>query len=286
LVAAVTSAFVEARVAVDRAKLARQSSETLQDLNKRVGGSKTHVSAAQRIDLNNAEIQEARARLDAAAAERVRDNAFTTLRRLVGAPLDQDIELLGSANAQIRPLPSPADLVARALRQRPDVVSQRHDLERADAQIALVQREQVPNVNLSANLSRFEGATLSGGDIGFQLPVFQRKTADLNEAIAERERARFALESAERTVQQEALEARRSCEATAADLQALRDVIVPKTEENVQLQGHLYERGEAAYSDWISAQLELLTVRREYLDAVQAYNEAWIELDRVVGGLD
>ncbi|MGH3055042.1 MAG: TolC family protein, partial [Gaiellaceae bacterium] len=233
---------------------------------------------------NNALIQESRARRDVAATEQARENALTTVRRLLGLSLDQDVELVGAPTSQVRSLPSAHDLMESALRQRPDLNAQRHAIERADAQITLVQREAIPNITVSGSVSRFEGATLSGGDIGLHIPVFQLKTADLNEAVAEREHERLTLDGLERNVQQEVIEARRTCEVSAVDLQALKDVVVPKNEENVQLERNLFDRGDAAYSDVLAAQLELLAARREYLDAVQAYNEALIELDRIVGG--
>ena len=283
LVAAVKTAFVDALISTDRAILARQGLDITVDLSQHLSRIKD-LSDAQRIDLNNAQIQESRARRDVAATQQARDNALSTIRRLLALPPEQDVELVGTTLHQARPLLTETEVVERALRQRPDLVAQQRALDKADAQIALVQREAIPNITLSGNVSRFEGATLSGGDIGVHLPVFQRKTAELNEAVAERDRERLELESLKRTIQQEALEARRACEVAAVDLQALRDVAVPRNEENLQLQRRLHERGEATYSELQGTQLEVLTARREHLDAVQAYNAALIELERIVGG--
>lgn len=283
LVAAVKTAFVDALISTDRAILARQGLDITVDLSQHLSRIKD-LSDAQRIDLNNAQIQESRARRDVAATQQARDNALSTIRRLLALPPEQDVELVGTPLHQARPLLTETEVVERALRQRPDLVAQQRALDKADAQIALVQREAIPNITLSGNVSRFEGATLSGGDIGVHLPVFQRKTAELNEAVAERDRERLELESLKRTIQQEALEARRACEVAAVDLQALRDVAVPRNEENLQLQRRLHERGEATYSELQGTQLEVLTARREHLDAVQAYNAALIELERIVGG--
>ena len=283
LVAAVKTAFVQALVSTDRVGLARQGLDTTADLTKHLSRTK-NLTVAERIDLNNAQIQESRARRDIAATQQACDNALSTVRRLIGVPPEQDLELVGSPALAVRTLAGDGDLVERALRQRPDLAAQRHALDRSDAQIALLEREAVPNITLSGNLSRFEGATLSGGDVALHIPVFQRKTAELNEAVGERDRERLGVDSLQRVITQETLEARRACDVAAIDLQALRDVAVPKNEENLQLQRRLYERGEATYSELLGTQLELLAARREYLDAVQAYNEALIELERVVGG--
>ena len=283
LAAAVKTAFVQGLVGIDRVPLAQQGLDVTTELSTQLGRIR-NPSDAQRIDLNNAQIQDSVARRDVTAMQQARDNALTTIRRLVGLPLDQGISLAGTPILQVRPLPGEAELVARALRQRPDLVAQQRALDKADAQIALVEREGIPNITLSGNLSRFEGATLAGGDLGVHLPVFQRKTSEINEAVAERDRERSTMENLKRTIEQEAIEARRSCDATALDLQTLTDVVVPKHEENLHLEQRLHNSGDAAYSDVLSMRLELLAARREYLDAVQAYNEALIELERIVGG--
>jgi outer membrane protein, heavy metal efflux system len=283
LVAVVKTAFVDALVSTDLVTLARQSLDITVAVTQHLSIIK-HPSDAQRIDINNAQIQESHARRDIAATQQTRDNAMSTIRRLLSLPLDQEIDLIGTPSRQVRTLPSEHDLVERALRQRPDLAAQQRAQDRATAEIALLEREGIPNITVSGNVSSFEGATLTGGDVGLHIPVFQRNTADVSEAIAERERERVDLESLKATVQQEAIEARRACEVAAVDLEALRDVEVPKDEENLQLERRLYEAGDATYTDVLSAQLELLTARRSYLDAVQAYNDALIELERTVGG--
>jgi outer membrane protein TolC len=283
LSAAVKTAFVEGQVSADRVTIAQQTVEVAAMLTRQLQQG-TSGGDGQRLNLNNARIQENRARRELAALERARASALDTLRRLIGVALDQEIELLGAPLAAVRPLPTPAELVARALRQRPDLLAQRHSVEQAHLQLALLSREAVPNITISGNVSRFEGATLTGGDIGVPLPIFQGKGPEIQEAIAERDRVQLELQNLERTIEQEAREALRACEAAAADLQSLREEIMPRSEDNLQIQRRLYERDEATLADVASTQIELLSARRDYVDAVQAYNEALIELQRIVGG--
>ena len=182
LAAAVKTAFVQGLVGTDRVPLARQGLDVTTELSTQLSRIK-NPSDAQRIDRNNAQIQDSRARRDVAAMQQARDNALTTIRRLVGLPLEQGTRPWRALQSyRCGRSPSEAELVARALRQRPDLAAQQRALDKADAQITLVEREAIPNVTLSGNLSRFEGATLAGGDIGVHLPVFQRKTSELNEA--------------------------------------------------------------------------------------------------------
>src|SRR5262249_47336840 len=114
LAAEVKTAFVQGLVAIDRVPLARQALDVTTAVSTQLSRIK-HPSDAQRIDLNNALIQDSRARRDIAAMEQARENTLTTIRRLVGLPLDESITLAGSPIVQVRPLPGKAELVARAL---------------------------------------------------------------------------------------------------------------------------------------------------------------------------
>ncbi len=283
LVATVKTAFVQALAGSERLTLARQGLETATALSNQLG-ERTAASEVQRLNLNNARIQESRLRREVAAAQHTLETTRDTLRRLLGLPIEQDIALVGTPMYQARALPAEGELIARAPRQRADLIAQQHALQQAEAQVTLVRREAIPNVTLSGNFSRFQGETLGGGDIGVQLPIFQRKTPDLMEALAERDRAKLQLQALEQTIQQETLGARRACDVAGADLQALKEEIVPRSEENTDIERRLYERGDATLAEWVTARLELLATRREHIDAVQTYNEALIELERVTGG--
>ena len=283
LVATAKVAFVHALVSVDRVNLAQQGVDAAHELAEQLTRRQPSSDLA-RIELNTALIQESRNRRELAAAMQTHDGNLDTLRRLLGLPLHQDIELAGTPVTDIQELPPGTELVERALRQRPDLAALRHNAQRADLLVALAQRERIPNVTVSGSVSRFEGDTLVGGDLSIPVPVFQRKTAELHEAVAERERAGVQVQSLERVIEKEVLDARNACVVAAGDLQAQKRLIVPKTEENDQLEGRLYQRGEVTVADLINTHIDLLAARREYLDALETYNGALIELERVTGG--
>jgi len=281
--ATVKTVFLQAQIDADRVTLARQSvdaaSQLLADLTAR-----PVATDLQRIEVNVARIQESRAKRELVSAERTRDNVVGTLRRALALPAEQEIELAGAPRTDLKELPAGPELIERALRERPDLIALRHDTQRADRQLTLTRREAIPNVTLSATVSRFEGDTLAGGDIGLPLPVFRGKGADLHEAVAERERAGLQVQRLEELIRQEVVEARRACVETAQDLLTQQQDIVPRSEENYRLQQRQFERGAVSVSDLVGLQIDLITARRDYLDALEAYNSALIELERLIGG--
>jgi cobalt-zinc-cadmium efflux system outer membrane protein len=283
LAATVKTAFVHALISDERITLAQQHVDAAHALAEDLAGRK-RPSDADRIDLNVAQIQEIRARQELAAAQQAAATAQDALRRLVGVPVDQRIALEGAPEREPQALPASRDLVDLALRQRPDLAALRHTRERADLQLALSNRELVPNVTVSGTFLRFESENYAGGDIGIPIPIFRRKTADVREATSERTHIGLETENLEREIEKQVLDAARTCRVAADDVQAQFHDIVPKSEENYRLETRLYERGVVTVSELIGLQIDLLTARRDYLDTLESYNDALIELERAIGG--
>jgi outer membrane protein, heavy metal efflux system len=281
--ATVKTAFVQALIDRERVAVSRQGVVLAAQLASEID-QRAHTSDAQRIELNVAQIEEIRTRRDLVVAERARDASLDHLRRMVGLGSEQEVELAGAPESHVRDLPPVPDLVAKALRQRPDLTALQHDIQRTDAQLALSKREGIPNITVSSIVQRFEGDTLIGGDVGVPIPLFQTKAADVHEAVAERTRAGFQAQRLEQTIAEEVADARRACVDAGEDLRSHQQDIIPKSEENAELERALYERGAVGVAELVGIEIDLLTARRDSLDALQSYNDALIELERAVGG--
>jgi len=283
LAATAKTAFIHALISIERVTAAQQGVDATTEL-LHIHEQDKATSDVQRIERNQARIQAARDRRTLSWAEHGRESAFTALRGLLGLPIDQAIVLTGAPQTEVRPLPSDAALITRALDRRSDLIALRHSVEHADLQLALVRREGIPNVTLSGNYGRFEADTFGGGDVTVPIPIFQRKAPEVHEALAEYERTNLQVQNLERSIAREVLEARQTCTTTGIDLQMQQQQIVPLSEENLEIERRLYDRGAVDTSDVIGLQIDLLTARHEYLDALEAYNTALIELERVSGG--
>jgi cobalt-zinc-cadmium efflux system outer membrane protein len=283
LAATAKTAFIHALISIDRVTVTQKGIDAIADLVQPDGMGRA-PSATQRIELNQARIQAARSQRALAWAEHLREGAFSALRGLLGLPAEQELVLTGTPQTEARQLPSEQELIAAALAHRSDLIALRRSVEHADLHLALTRREGIPNVTLSGTLGRFEADTFAGGDVTVPLPVFQRKAPEVHEALAEYERARLQVQGLERDIAKEVLDARRLCTLTAADLQMQQRQIVPLSEENLAIERRLYDRGEVSAADVVGLQADAQTARIEYLDAVEAYNNALIELERVAGG--
>lgn len=279
--ATVKTAFVRALLSEERLTLARRNADLIGDLVKRGSGEGRSGSA---IDRNQLIIQEARSRKDVITAESERAEGFDALRYLLGVPSEQELELSGTVDRQVKPLPSEADLLSTALEHRPDLIALKSEAERTDKQVPLVKREGIPNVTLGANYSRFVGDDFAGGDISFYLPVLRSHDPELLEATAERERAQYEVDDLKRAIERDVRQARRVCASAGEDLQITADVILLRSRENVDVERRQFDRREVGAAEMIGMLIDAQVAEKEYLDAVQTYNDAWIDLEKAVGG--
>lgn len=242
------------------------------------------ATMSERIERNNAAIQEARFLRELWTTEQQRDAELDNLRRVLNVDLGQELELVGTLEPTIRQLPSVEALVEQAKNQRPDLLAFQHALAAADAQLEVYRRERIPNLTLSGSYSRFDNSDFGGGDVGVTLPLFQTKEADIQEATAQRQRISFQLQDLQRGIEREVRGAYRDYQQAARELRLFVDKILPLAEENVRLQRRLVERDEASRSELLSQELDLLETKKDYAEALERLHLAWIELERAVGG--
>ena len=245
LVSTVKQTFVRALLGPDRIALARRGLDAAQSLSQSLEKKSVDTTEKQ-MDLNIAQVQEARAQRDLAQAEQGAEDAKDLLRYYLGLPGSQPIELNGAPITEIEELPPVDELIDRALQQRPDLVALRHSAEHAGLEVELKERARIPNVTISGNVSRFEGDTFAGGDLGMYLPLFQTGGPATREALAERDQARTQIDDLKRTIEWDVRQARRACEAAAVSLRLSKQRIMPKSDENLTLEQRRFRGDEVA----------------------------------------
>ncbi len=281
LVASVKTNFIKALAADQRLELARQAAADSERL--RNSGNFKKKTDSELIESNSARIDSARFEGALTEAEEDRDTAYEALRHQLALAADSEIELVGRIPDTVEPQPALADLIDQATLNRADLQALRAAEESTAAQVKLENRRRFPNVTLSGTVARFEGDTLFGGEIGFPLPVFHTNSGEVQLAVAEHERTEIQIRDLQRQIEQEVRAAYRTCATKGAAVNRYRDTVIPLSEENVRLQQRLWDRDESNEVDYLGAKLEMLSARGEYVDALEDYETARIELDRLLG---
>lgn len=186
-------------------------------------------------------------------------------------------------------LPSLARLLEMASEHHPLLEVQRAAAREATARVALTERDAWPNPSLGA-LYVYEGAPNGGspehvlmGLLTIPIPSFQLNQRERAGAEAQLEVA-LAREHAVGTVLEAQLRRlRTAAEAAARRVQAYRDVVLPRFEENLRLLERAFELGEIDFLRLSVAQERLLTVQQDALDARADYQIALADLEAYVG---
>lgn len=191
------------------------------------------------------------------------------------------------AEAAFFDLPEPEsldDLVA-SLERNPNLARFASARRVEDARLALARSNRTADITFNAGVRRLE----AGNDHGFVLSVsvpfgsaaraepFEREAEFRRDAIgAEVEAVRADLYRTLYALYQELLHAR-----TQAD--ALRTRVIPEAERALQHTEAGYGLGRYSYLELVDAQQQLLTVRREAVDAARDYHLFFVELERLAG---
>lgn len=264
--------------------LAVRSTELISQVNAGFDPQKSDTEA-QRINYNTSTMQLLRQRRREATARRERNAAYAELKRLAAIPREHEITLLGELESHSRPLPALREMHDGLAGRRPDVLAYRGLLARADTELKLAKRSAIPDISLFAFISRFDGGedgreTSGGGSVGVDVPIFQDNGPSIADAIVERQRAAAELDDLMRTVEANLGTAYRNCEEAAAELQLIKDEILPRAQENLELQRHRADRDEVTIYDVIDYQLDLVSTEAELVTARRVYTDALIDLEK------
>ena len=226
------------------------------------------------------------AALDAVEARERRDAAKRSLAAAIGWP---DVATLPTIDTRLD-LPAAADpardaLVARALREHPDLIAARHE-EQAALRAARIAKRAWWLLDLDAEYERERGDSgviERGPGFSLSLPLFRQGQDTRLEARALEERA-----TAERTERE--LQLRHAIDAALAERRAARERIALLRDEVLPAHENLVREHQREYDYMLAGAFELIEARRDqyrayrdYLAAVADHALAGIDLSRAVG---
>lgn len=261
---------------------ARNASKLVEETVKAV---QTRARAAKVPEAEEARAlaQLARVRLDEEHAEHELASARLRLAALWGAA-EVDFE-----HAQGDLLSPPALEPFERVHER---ITSNSDFERLvsekrlrEAELRLAQIRAKPPWHVTAGVRRFEDESDHAFIVGITVPLPSRDAA--RGAIAEA-RAR----SAHIDAQSQAVRARLEAELFAlyqdlnhsyTEVDTLRKDVLPRIESALEQTRYAYERGRYGYIEWVTAQRELLDVRRALLEASAQLHQFRIEIERLTG---
>ena len=282
LAAEVARRFV--RVASDQALLvtARRSAELA-----RAARDATHArvaaGAASAAALSRAEIALARAQIGEQRAAQELASSKVKLSVLWGDPQGSFREAAGNL----------FDLTAiesfETYRQRldtaPDLARYAADAGVEEARIRLAQAQRTPDMTLSAGVRRLEAFSDEALVASFSVPLGARRRADLEERAARADRERIDLERDARRLDLHAtlFDLYQEILSSRAEAQALHERVRPQAESMLTTTSDGYRAGRFSLLELTDAQMQLIAVEREAIDAAAQFHTLLIEIQRITG---
>lgn len=252
--------------------------ETVKAVQARVRAAK--VPAAEEA---RASAQLARARLDEEHAEHQLASARVRLAALWGAAQADFGEAQGVLLSP--PALEPFETVHERITSNTDFERLVSEKRVREAELRLAEMRGKPPWHVSTGVRRFEDEDDYALVVGITVPLPSRESA--KGAIAEA-RARSSQVDAQTQAQRARLEAElfalyQELNHSYKEVGTLQQDVLPRMESALEQSRYAYERGRYGYIEWVTAQRELLDVRRALLEASAQLHQFRIEIERLTG---
>jgi outer membrane protein, heavy metal efflux system len=288
----VYGAYVVALAARQTARYARQSVTRLEELRER--NEELHKKGAiSRGDLNVVKIKVRTAQLGLVDAEAAYRKAKLDLGAFMNLKLEEiaRLELKGTIIDVAPPPPPVEELRKLAVADRPDVVSLRLGVHRAQADVRLAKANAYSDVYVLWQPYTFQDNAPYGLKSQYSwalgvtvpLPIYNRNQGGIERAKLNVTQSELELADLERQAQIDVEEAFQEYEVTLREVKELRDQVIPDAAQVRDEFMRLYRAGEKSVLDYLNAQQDYNQVVKQYLDTAVRHRRSMLSLNTVVG---
>jgi cobalt-zinc-cadmium efflux system outer membrane protein len=285
LTAGVTIAFTELLAAQERVQLARQAQDVAARVTTTVAR-RVQAGKVSPVDATRASVAEANVRLDTLKANAELAGARQTLAAFWGETRPGFDAAAGSLDV-LPALPDWDTLVARAP-QAPALARARAEVARRQALLRLEQSRRTPDVTVTVGMKRSAELGLNQAVFGVSvpLPLFDRNTGNVLEALRRTDQAGDALQATTTDTHTELAQAYQALQTARAEAQALSGEILPGAQSAWEAAVKGFDFGKFAYVDVLDAQRTLIAAKSAWLRALADAHRAAANLERLAPTLN
>lgn len=259
---------------------AREDAQLTEGVRSRIA-LRVETGEAPRFELIKADAEALNAQKAAQASAFRVEQARLLLRQAVGGALPREFTLSG----RLRDVPDVAPL--HQLRQRlseasPELARARTEVVRSERQLALERAQRMPSLSLRATRDDDPDVRASKLGVVVTIPLWDRRTANINEAERQLAAARHALEGEAYTLEQALEAACTQYEIARTQVAALESGIVHQAESALRVAEAAYKFGERGFIEVLDAQRVYRLARSELTAARYELAAAWVEIERLL----
>ena len=259
-----------------------KQAEQIVDLRNRLyEASKTRLALGDipEVQVTIAEFELNRSRSDLIGFQREYEELHSRLRTDLVLEDDGKIEIVGDLSRTAPPI-SQDELLKTALERRPDLAASEQERKVTEAEELLTRAERIPNIKLGAfyNREKQEGGYIAGGRISIPIPFFDRKQAELREALARKSIANLNYINRRQTLEKEIRAAYAKFKLAERDLSLYPEGALKRFDESLDLYQRAYQERAIDLADVIVFQNQVIEARLKFIDALTNYNLSLAEL--------
>lgn len=249
--------------------------------------------AISQIEINQVRIRFRTSKLALIDAEAAYRKAKLDLGALMNLKLGEIkmLELKGTIS-DVSPPPPPADELRKiALADRPDIVSLRLGILRAEADVRLAKANAFSDVYVLWQPYTFQDNTPYGLKSQYSwalgvtvpLPIYNRNQGGIERAKINVTQSQMQLADQERQVQIDVEEAVQEYEVSRRYVDDLKENVLRPAKHNLDDANKLYTEGAKSLPEYLDAQLDYNVTVKQYLDTAVRHRRSMLSLNTVVG---
>ena len=274
--------FVDVLLAQGRLTLTESLMDVAEDVRK---------AAAQRVSAGKVSpLEETKAGVEVATVRIARDRAKreldTARKRLAaswGGTMPVFTEASGDLSA-VADIPSMEKLSA-LLGNTPEIIREREVLASGRESLALAGAKRIPDIEISAGVSRFEADGSTAGIVGLSisLPLFDRNAGGIFAAKHQALRAEYEQRAISLGVKTDLAEAYNRLEMALAEILAIKSELLPGAQQAFDAAQIGYRAGKYGYLEVLDTQRTLSEAKSGYLNVLADYHKAAADVERLTG---
>jgi cobalt-zinc-cadmium efflux system outer membrane protein len=277
----VTELFL--RLVNNQAKV--KQAEQIVDLRSRLyeaSGTRLRLGDIPEVQHTLSEFELNRARSDLIGLQRDHQESLAKLSTELGLEPDIQVEVIAELKPTRTSL-SLAELVKTALERRPDLAAVEREKAVTEAEERLTRSERIPNVKAGPFYERDDRDNIIGGRISIPLPIFDRKQAELREALARRSAANINYLNLRQGIERSVRAAYVRLKLSEQELSYYPETAMKRFDETLELYLKAYEERQVEISEYLLFQNQVIEARQKFIDAMTNYNLSLAELKLQAG---
>lgn len=274
----VVQGYTEAVAAEQRFAVAQRQLRIASDA-ARTAEVRVEAGRASPLEVERANVERINAEIEMENASRLANVARYSLARLIGTPVDSGLDVAWFRRIDDRVGPAGAldyqDSLALAAAEA--------DVDIADANVRLARSQRLGDLQVSAGARRLfetrDTAMLVG--VSMPLPLFNRGTAAVAQASAQRQRAQWQKRAALLQAEQAIARAQADVANAARAAIAANGPALAAAEEAARIARIGYAEGKFGQLELLDAERQLAATRSAAIDATAAYHIATAQFERL-----